>query len=157
AVPFPTAARTVVVLNHPQPGTWKITRTAGSAPIRQARAASGLTAPRIRATVRRAGNRRVLLYRVRGLGHGVTVTFAEQAGRVFRMLGTARAAHGAIRFAPADGVRGRRAIVALVSVDGQPRSRAVVTSYAAPGPIRPARVQLLRIRRRRGSFTVSFR
>ena len=45
AVPFPAAARTVVVLNHPQPGTWTLAPGAGSAPIRQARAASGLTAP----------------------------------------------------------------------------------------------------------------
>jgi hypothetical protein len=73
------------------------------------------------------------------------------------MLGTARGRHGAIRFTPADGAGGRRAIVALVSVDGQPRSRAGVTRYAAPGPARPRRVKHLRIRRRGGSFTVSFR
>jgi hypothetical protein len=76
---------------------------------------------------------------------------------VFRVLATARGRHGAIRFTPADGAGGRRAIVALVSVDGQPRSRAVVTRYAAPGPVRPGRVKRLRIRRRGGSFTVSFR
>ena len=52
---------------------------------------------------------------------------------------------------------GRRAIIALVSVDGQPRSRAVVTRYAAVGPFRPGRVHRLRIRRRGASFTVSFR
>jgi hypothetical protein len=147
----------VVVLNHPQPGTWTFAPAAGSAPIRQARAASGLTAPRIHAVVRGAGRRRVLRYDVRGLGHSVTVAFAEQAGRVFRVLGAARARHGAIRFIPADGASGRRAIVALVSVDGQPRSRAVATRYAAPGPFRPGRVQRLRIRRRGASFTVSFR
>ncbi len=156
AVAFPAAARTVVVLNHPQPGTWTFAPGAGSAPIRQARAASGLTAPRIHAVVRGTGRRRVLRYQVRGLGQSVTVNFAEQAGRVFRVLGTARGRHGAIRFTPADGAGGRRAIVALVSVDGQPRSRAVVTRYAAPGPVRPGRVKRLRIRRSGGSFMVSF-
>jgi hypothetical protein len=157
AVAFPAAARTVVVLNHPQPGTWTFAPAAGSAPIGQARAANGLTAPRIHAVVGRAGRRRVLRYEVRGLSHNVAVAFAEQAGRVFRVLGAARARHGAIRFTPADGAGGRRAIVALVSVDGQPRSHAVVTRYAARGPVRPGRVRRLRIRRRGGSFTVSFR
>ena len=157
AVPFPSADRTVVVLNHPQAGTWTITPAAGSAPIRQARAASGLPAPRIRVAVRGAGRQRVLRYRVRGLGHGVTVAFAEQAGRVFRLVGRARAARGAIRFTPADGVRGPRAILALLTVDGQPRTRRIVAHYLAPRPSRPGRVRGLHVMRRRGAFAVSFR
>jgi hypothetical protein len=157
AVPFPAVARTVVVLNHPQAGRWTFAPAVGSAPVRQARAASGLTAPRIRAVVRGTGHQRALRYVVGGLGRGVAVSFAEQAGRVFKVLGAARGRHGLVRFAPADGAAGRRAIVALVSIDGQPRSRAVVARYAAPGPERPGRVQRLRIRRRGGSFTVTFR
>jgi hypothetical protein len=76
---------------------------------------------------------------------------------VFRVLGRAHAARGAIRFTPADGSRGTRAIVALVSIDGQPRTRQVVTRYSAPSPARPGRVHRLQITQQRGTFAVSFR
>ncbi|HTT92430.1 MAG TPA: hypothetical protein VMF65_22955 [Acidimicrobiales bacterium] len=53
------------------------------------------------------------------------------------MLGDARSASGGIRFAPAAITPGRRRIVAVVSLPGQPQQTIVAGSYTAPAILAP--------------------
>lgn len=153
---FAHAGRAVVVLNHPQPGAWRVSPAPGSVPLRRVQAASGYAPPRVRAVVRGTGRRRRLSYQVSGGAPELRVAFADQAGRVYRVIGTGHGSRGTIGFAPADGSAGRRTIMGLITENGLPRAREIVARYTAPGPLRPGRVKSLRVRRLRGSFRVSF-
>jgi hypothetical protein len=86
----------------------------------------------------------------------MTVAFAELGSHVTHKLGVARGSRGTIAFAPADGPAGTRRIVALVTQDGQPRPQVALTTYRAPGPLRPGRAPRLRVALRRHTLKVSF-
>jgi hypothetical protein len=152
ALRFDKAGRTVVVLNHPEPGAWRVALAPGSVAVRRASAAGAVAPPRVHAHVH--GHR--LVYRIDGWTPGAQITFGERAGRVYHELGTARGAAGHLEFVPGDGRGGRRSLFALVSVGGLPRQRIALGSYVAPPPPRPARVRGLRVRRSGRSFVVRF-
>jgi hypothetical protein len=86
----------------------------------------------------------------------MSVSFVELGTRVAHVIGTARGARGTLRFSPGDGPAGTRQIVALINQDGVPRPRAVLTSYRAPGPLRPGKVRRLKVSLRGHTLTVSF-
>ncbi len=152
ALRFDKAARTVVVLHHPEPGAWRIALAGGSVAVRRAQAAGAVAPPRVHARVR--GHR--LSYRVDGWTPGTQITFGERAGRVYHELGAARGAAGHLAFTPADGHGGRRSLFAIVTIGGLPRERIALGSYVAPPPPRPARVRGLRVRRIGRSFVLRF-
>jgi hypothetical protein len=152
ALRFDRAGRTVVVLNHPEAGVWRIALAPGSVAVRRAEAAGAAAPPHVHAHVR--GRR--LVYRVDGWTPGTQITFGERAGRVYHELGAANGAVGQLAFTPADGHGGRRSLFAIVAVGGLPRQRIALGSYVAPPPPRPARVRGLRVRRRGASFVVRF-
>ena len=83
----------------------------------------------------------------------MSVAFAERAHRVYRILGTAKGAHGTLRFTPAAGSAGKRTVYAIVSEGGVARESVPLTSYRAPAPAAPARVRGLRVRRHRRTFS----
>jgi hypothetical protein len=75
---------------------------------------------------------------------------------VYHVIGSTAAAHGSIRFSPADGSAGARTIFAIVSENGVPRARLTVARYVAPGPLLPGRVRGLKVSRHRRRFAVTF-
>src|SRR5262249_10485434 len=126
---------TYVVLAHPRPGRWRI---AGDG-IAEVRTAALRPAPRVRATLRHGR----LSYRI-APRRGQTVTFAEHGRGVARTVTVARRS-GSLRFRPADGAGGRRAITALVQQDDLPRTRITVARFVAPPRARPAKPRAVKL------------
>ena len=155
AAAFPKADTNVIALRSPRAGTWRVGTAPGSVAITSVASARGYPAPTLKAHVTGSGHRRSLHYAVTRRP-GLSVAFAEQGGRVFRMIGTARGSKGTLRFAPAVGAAGRRSIYAIVTESGVPRERVKVAGYTAPAPARPGRVKGLRVAGRGRSFRVSF-
>jgi hypothetical protein len=150
------AQLTHVGINHPAAGQWTVAQQAGtSIPITSVKYAIGGPPPSASATLTGSGNRRVLHYHAK-LPPNVTISFAEQTGRLFHVIGKATGASGSIPFTPALGAAGRRSIVALIDNDGLPLSRKVVASYVAPGPPHPQRPRRVQVRTGARAFTVSF-
>lgn len=137
----PGTGRTYVAIDNPRPGTWTINEGPGSPPI--ASLATALPRPdaKITAHVSGRGSKRTLRYRVRPRT-GQTVTFVETGPETYRVLGRARGRRGAIRFRPAGGPGGRRAIEARLTLDGIPNANLTVARHRAPRPVTPARPRL---------------
>lgn len=115
-----------------------------------ASAVAGAAKPALRASVRGKGRKRTLRYRAR-LAAGQRVTFAEEARRAYREIGSARKGRGDIGFRPAPGPGGKRRIVAIVEQGGVPISKTTVARYRAPGTPRaraPRRVAARRAGRK---------
>jgi hypothetical protein len=87
---------------------------------------------------------------------GLSVQFAEQAGRVYRIIGRTAAGHGRLRFTSADGPAGRRTIYAIVSEDGVARQKLAVARYVAPGWVTPGRVRGVHVLARGHGFSIGF-
>lgn len=146
---------TYVMVRNPGAGTWKVSAAPGSSAITRVRQARGYPAPALHARVSGHGVTRRLTYSVTRRP-GLSVAFAERAHRVYRILGTAKGAHGTLRFTPAPGSAGKRAVYAIVSEGGVARESVPVSSYRAPAPATPARVHALHVRRRGRKFSISF-
>jgi hypothetical protein len=156
ALPVAKTATTYVMVRNPGAGAWKVSAAPGSSAITRVRQARGYPAPTLHARVSGRGATRRLTYTVTKRP-GLSVAFAERAHRVYRILGTAKGAHGALRFTPAAGTAGKRTVYAIVSEGGVARESVPVASYNAPAPSAPARVRGLRVRRHRRTFAISFR
>jgi hypothetical protein len=120
---------TYVVLAHPVAGHWRVTGDG----IAEVKTAPMRSKPRVSATLRHG----VLRYRIAPV-KGQRVTFEEHGRGVSRTVAGATRS-GRVRFRPADGRGGRRAIVALVEQDGLPRRRITVARFTAPPRSRPAK------------------
>jgi hypothetical protein len=157
AAAFAVASKstTVVVLRDPAAGTWRVAAQTGSAALAGLAEAFTLAPTAVRGRLQGHGRHLRLRYSIHPRP-GMTVTFAELAGRVMHQIGVPHRAHGTLAFAPADGPAGRRQIVALINQDGLPRPRVVLTSYRAPGPLRPAAVHRLRVALRGATLSVTF-
>jgi hypothetical protein len=149
---FPGTRRTYVGIRHPAPGKWTITPEVGSTPITKVATALGHPPAKISATVSGKGRERTLHYRVRPRS-GQQVTFVEHSRDVDHVIGTATGKTGTIRFTPADGPAGKRAIVARIRLDGVPIQNLTVGHYRAPGPLVPGAPQL-RVARKRSSVVI---
>lgn len=155
ALTMPQAARTLVILRDPKPGTWTVVPSPGSPAITTTLTARDAPAVKVSASVARKGSRRVLRYTIVG-GSGADVRFAERGGRgASADLGAAKGRAGTITFTPASGKAGRRDIVALVSRGDVPVSATVVARYNAPAAQRPGTVR--RVSARRSSRSVLVR
>lgn len=151
------AGATYVKLNRPAAGTWTISLEPGSPAVKQVLQSDGYTPARVSARLGGRGRARAIRYSISGLGHGQTVIFAERGRFGTRIVGRARSARGLLRFAPADARGGRRAVLALVRHRGMVTDTVRIGTYVAPGPVRPAHVSGVRLRRRGNSVTVSWR
>ena len=112
------------------PGTYTVTPLPNSPKI------TGLAETRpgereLKASVKKAGKRRVLSYEVGGLA-GKKVTFFERGKASYRALGTAKSSKGKIKFTPTIGPGGKREIVARIEVDGMMTPERVVAHFKAP-------------------------
>jgi hypothetical protein len=158
AVLDPSTKRTLIEVANPAAGDWFASVDQGSSPVASFGVATPLGPPSIKATVRggRHSRTRRLRYRIRK-AEGRTVTFFEQFHGSADQIGKASGSRGTLRFTPGDGPAGRRRIVALISRNGLPEKRLVVTSYRARGPKRLSVPRRLSIRRSGSGAVVSFR
>ncbi len=143
---------TYFVIKHPPAGTWTIASD-GVVPIRRVLQSFGLPKPSVNATVTGRGRARTLHWRLRPIA-GQRVQFVEEGKGVDNVIATSSAATGQKGFRPAEGPAGKRKIVAMVEQNGLPRTNLTVGSYHAPGPLRPARPQHLRVKRHGSRLTV---
>ena len=88
---------------------------------------------------------------------GLVVRFYERIGAGRAEIGAVKNARGKLRFSAGDGPGGNRRIVAQAEQQGRPVLQKNVASYRAPGPIVPARVRGLKVRRRGSSLVASWR
>lgn len=148
---------TVVGLQDPRPGTYRIELLPGSPRIKRITEAVDPLPARIRATVGVAPGgdvtKRVLRYDVRSRP-GQRVTFVEHSTGGARDVGTVTGGRGALRFTSAPGA-GTRRVEAQVSLDGLPAERLDVARFAAPSP-RLAAPRRLRAARRGRTVRVSW-
>ncbi len=147
---------TYLVVRNPAAGRWLVESLPGSSAIAEVRHADGIEKPEVKARVVKRGSQYSIAYEIKGIP-GQKVRFAEEAEGVAQEFGEAKGAKGTLRFRPADGPRGRRAIVALVEQNGVPREKLPVTAYAAPGPVRPAKPAGLKATRRGTRLQVVWR
>lgn len=143
---IPPENATYVIVRDPAPGTWQVETADGAPALVAVAQASALPTPRVEATVGGRGHARTLDYAIKDV-RGQAVQFVERDGRTSRPLATVTDAKGRIRFTPAPGPAGTRAIVALVQQDGAPREEIKVATYRAPGPQRPGRTRRIVIDR----------
>ena len=155
ALPDANDNTTYVVVHHPGGGTWTVSAAPGSSAITTVKEARGYAPPKLHARVSGRGASRRLTYSLT-THPGLSVSFAERAHREYHVLGTAHGRRGRLRFVPGAGTAGKRTIYAIVSENGVPRETYAVGRYHAPGPITPARVRGLRVRRHLRRFSVSF-
>jgi hypothetical protein len=102
------------------------------------------------------GRKRLMSYRAT-TGNGLTTTFYEQGPMGAHKLGVAKGKRGTIKFAPAEGPRGKRTIEAVVERGGLPRLRKAIATYTAPAPARPGKVRKLKVKRRGHTVLASWR
>jgi hypothetical protein len=153
--PEPKLDETLVAIKHPAAGRWSLTPLPGSTTISKVAYAYGLPPANISATVSGRGHTRTLTYRI-GARPGQRVTFAERAGRVFHILGTALGNGGRLRFSPAFGPGASREIVALISLSGRPVPPRTIARYAAPSPPTAGRPPHLTLARRGNALKISW-
>jgi hypothetical protein len=156
ARPVADLGATFVAVPRPAAGTWRVEADPAGPAIGEIKRAAALPAPKVSATVGGKSRARLLRYRA-SRGGGLATVFVERWSGGQRTLGSARAAAGTIRFAPAPGPRGRREIVALVTRDGVPRLERTVARYTAPAPARPGRVRGLKLAHGARALTVRWR
>ncbi|MEZ5122379.1 MAG: hypothetical protein R2736_12515 [Solirubrobacterales bacterium] len=142
-----------VVLNKPQAGTWTVAPRSGSVALGEVQVSQGFVPARVSARVRRGR----IAYRISGLGSGQRVAFRESGRFGTRIIATVKRTRGTVRFRPAAGPGGRRAVDALIERDGLVVQRRRVGTYVAPPPRRPAAVRGLKARKHGSSLTVRYR
>ena len=151
--PEPKLDETLVSIDHPARGAWKLTPLPGSPAISNVAYADAMPPARVTATVSGRGRALTLSYRIRPRA-GQRVTFAERSGRVFHVIGIARGMHGKLRFTPALGPGGGREIVAMISLSGMPTRPLVVARYVAPAPPLAGTPSRLALARRGRSLSI---
>ena len=153
---YSTAGKTTSIgLRTPQGGSWKVEESTPGA-VAEVDVAKELTKPTVSAKVSGRGRKRVLTYRATAR-KGLVVRFFERIGRGARQIGAVKNGRGKLRFQAGDGPAGTRKIVAQAEQGGMPVLQKTVASYRAPGPIVPARVRGLRLRRSGSSLVARWR
>jgi PKD repeat protein len=148
----------IVLLRHPQAGTWHLARAAGSAPVREVQEAQDVAPATIHASALRVHRSNwKLSYKIDHYVAGTKVTFVEHGKDTTHVLGSTSTARGVIRFVPQDGIsRARTITAALTNTTGATVRVFTVGSYTAPPAFRPARPRHLRITRHGSTATVTW-
>ena len=154
AFPSPSDDTAYFAVEPPAAGTWTVEPQAGSTPIVAVRVGHRTPPPDVHVEVHRHGATRLLKYRV-ATRAGQAVTFIEHAPGGDRVLGTATAARGTLRFTPSQASGSRRTIVARITRAGVPRPDLTVARFTAP-PTRIGRPARLRVRIGGGRARVSW-
>jgi len=154
AAQFVERGRTIVRVERPTPGLWRIVPEGGSPALSGLRTSAALPDPGLRVRVAGRGDRRVLRWTMNA-APGQEIRLVERGTTTQQTVCVARAARGTCRFRPDPGARSRRIEATLVH-DGVPKRTSVAARYRAPNqrPGRPARV---RVRRRGNRAVVTWR
>lgn len=154
ALAVTSSKTTWFVLTKPRAGRWIVSALAGSPAIARIERADPLAPPAIHAAVTGTGAHRILTWRV-ARQHGVTVRFVQAGGTEPTVATSATHARGRVRFKVAPGKPGIRRVVAVLLIDGFPRSQQTVARFrmARQAP----RVTRARYRLRRRALTVRWR
>jgi len=148
---------TYLVLTKPNPGDWTIVPNEGSPEITQTLTSSGYKPATVKANLGGRGRKRSIAYRIKNLGHGQRVVFAERGRFGTNIVGSAAKKRGKIKFTIADARGGRRRVLAMVQKDGLQTDRKTIGTYKAPGPIKPGNVRRLRAQRKGNAVIVRWR
>ncbi|HYH59750.1 MAG TPA: hypothetical protein VD790_11100 [Thermoleophilaceae bacterium] len=148
---------TYLVLTNPRPGDWTIVPNPGSPEITQTLGGSGYKPARVNGSVSGKGRKREIRYRIRNLGSGQRVVFAERGRFGTNIVGTTTKARGELKYTIADARGGRRTVLAMVQKEGLQTDQRRLGSYKAPGPIRPGKVRKLRVTRKGNAVIVRWR
>lgn len=130
-------------------GAWNLTPAADGPAVTDVLTAAERPDPKVRASVRRIGRARELRVVATNLGGQRLVVRERLGGGAAHELGTVRrSGTSRLRFTPADGPAGKRAIEAVVvTSSGRQVDALQIGSYSAPGPAKlaaPRRVTLTR-------------
>ena len=108
--------------DQPEAGDWTIVPNQGSPAITQTLAASGYKPATVKAELGGKGRKRWISYRMKNLGHGQRVVFAERGKFGTNIVGSTSKARGKLKFTIADAQGGRRRVLAMVEKD-EPQDR----------------------------------
>jgi len=145
-------AVTLVVLEHPPAGRYRIVVAHGDSRVQRLRVMVG-AAPVVHASLSGRGNVKRVTYRVSG--GRASLLFVEKAGRDERVVGTGTG-KGSLRFRVSPG-RGRRELLAETLREGVPAVVIPVASFRPPRVVRLRAVRQLRVRRTQSGVVVAFR
>lgn len=154
----PNTDQVLVLLEHPKGGTWTIQTAPGSGPLGKLESAQDLAPANVRVHVHRArSGKYALAYKIDHYVPGTAVRFVERGRDSTHLVGTAKSAHGTLRFVPEEALAQSRTIFAyLLNSEGVEVRELPVGRYTAPGPPRPGRPRKVRIARRRNTALVSW-
>ena len=154
----PNTSQVLILLKHPKGGQWTVQALPGSGPLGKIEAAEDVAPARVRVHVHHAhGHSWALSYRIAHHVPGTKVSFVERGKDSTHVLGTVSAAHGTLRFTPAEAIsRGRKIYAYLLNSEGVQMRDLAVGSYTAPAPFKPGRPKV-RIIMRRSTAVVSWR
>jgi hypothetical protein len=146
---------TIVNLQKPQAGDWRIAVQPGSPGIDRVSTANALPEPSVRAVVGGRGHDRTLTWKIRQIP-GQRVRIVENGAGAYNQLVAPKTATGTVRFTPTRGKAGKRKLFAMVEQYGMPRERVLAGTYVAPGPPRPSAPRFVKLRRRGGNLVVTW-
>lgn len=146
---------TIVNLNRPQGGDWRVAVAQGSPAIAGISTAGALPEPSVKATVTGSGHDRKLAWRIRQIP-GQRVRIVEEGDGAYNQIVAPKTASGSVRFRPTNGRKGKRRLFAMVEQYGVPRERVLAGTYSAPGPPRPSAPRFVRLARRAGKLVVTW-
>lgn len=154
----PNHDQVLVLLKHPQGGTWRVQAAAGSPPLDKLEVAGDVPPATVRVKVSHGrGQRWSLAYRIGHYLPGTKVRLVERGRDSTHVLGTVAKASGTLGFVPQEGLSRPRKIVAyLLNAEGAPQRALTVGRYTAPGAARPGRPRGVRIVRRGLTALVSW-
>jgi hypothetical protein len=141
------------VINNPKPGDYTIAPNPGSVDITRVLASNGYRPAVLKAKLRG----RTITYRIANGGNGQRVVFQERGRFGAHTLGRVTKSRGTLRFKPARGAGGRRAVVALIQKDGFTTKTVTVGSFRAPNPPKPGAVKRLKAVHKEHKLTVRWR
>lgn len=144
-------ARTLVRIEKPSPGVWRIEPEPGSPPIASMRTQGELPDPRVRVRLSGTGARRSLRTTMVP-APGRRLRLVERGSTSLQQVCVVARAAQTCPFRPEPGSRARR-IEAIVEQDGMARQTLTVARFTAPSgrPGKPSRVRIVR----RGSRAVA--
>ncbi len=148
----------IVLLRHPQGGTWHLKEAPGSAPVSEVQGAQDLPPATVRAIARRGrGQDWKLSYKIAHYLPGTHVTFVEHGHDSTHVLGTVGKAKGTLSFVPQPGLSRPRTITAAFTNTAGVKVRVfTVGHYTAPAVPRPPRPKHVRILRHGSTATVTW-
>ncbi len=154
----PEHNQVLVLLKHPQGGTWRVQSAAGSPPLQKLEVAADAPPARVQVKVRHGrGSRWSLRYKIGNYVPGTSVLLVERGKDSTHVLGIARSASGTLSFLPQDAIsRSRRIVAYLLNSEGAPQRALTVGHYTAPGAQRGGRVPGVRIVRKGLTALVSW-